>query len=42
MHTPEPKRPIWSRLTWFVLLWCGGVLAIAVIGYMLRSLFFAG
>ncbi|WP_419912047.1 DUF2474 domain-containing protein [Hoeflea sp.] len=38
----DQQQPMWSRLLWFGLLWCGGVAAIAIVGYALRSLFFAG
>lgn len=37
------QRPdLWKRLMWFALLWGAGVLTIAIVGFMLRALFFPG
>jgi hypothetical protein len=36
----EPKPPLQRRLTWFVLLSLGGVLATAIAAYGLRALLF--
>ena len=34
----RPEEPsLWKRLAWFVLLWAGGVLAVAAIAYALRA-----
>lgn len=34
----EPKRPLAQRLVWFVLLWLGGLAAVAAAAYGLRAL----
>ena len=36
MALPVPVHPRWRRLGWFVLLWLGGVAAVAGIAYLLR------
>jgi hypothetical protein len=33
---PTPPTP-WRRIGWFVLLWAGGVVAIAGFAYLLRA-----
>lgn len=32
-----PPTSAWARLGWFVLLWCGGVLTITVVGLAIRA-----
>lgn len=34
----EPHRPLHHKLGWFVVLWCGGLLATAALAYCLRAL----
>lgn len=34
----EPKRPLGRSLLWFVALWIGGLLSVAVVAYALRAL----
>jgi hypothetical protein len=34
----EMKQPLGRRLLWFVVLWVGGLLAVAAIAYGLRAL----
>jgi hypothetical protein len=31
----------WRKLLWFVALWGAGVVTIAVVGYVLRAVFFS-
>ncbi|WP_020594581.1 hypothetical protein [Kiloniella laminariae] len=33
---PEDKQNLAQRLGWFVLLWLGGILALALIGSVIR------
>lgn len=30
-------QPLWKRLGWFVLLWVGGVLAVTILAWLVRS-----
>jgi hypothetical protein len=34
----EPLKPLGKRLLWFVVLWCGSLLAVAAVAYSLRAL----
>jgi hypothetical protein len=34
----DPRPPLRSRLIWFVALWVGGLVAVAVVAYTLRAL----
>jgi hypothetical protein len=38
MHAPTDKPSIWKRLGWFVLLYAGGVLAVAIVALIFRVL----
>ena len=31
------QKTLWRRLAWLVLLWCGSVLALAVVAWLLRQ-----
>jgi len=33
-----PQNPVWKRLGWFVLLYAGGVLAVAIVALIFRVL----
>jgi hypothetical protein len=33
----ETRRPLGKRLLWFVALWLGGLIAVAVVAYGLRA-----
>ena len=35
-----PGGAVWRRILWFVALWGCGVVTIAIVGYLLRALFF--
>jgi hypothetical protein len=34
----EKPRPLWMRLTWFVLLWIAGVAAVSAVAFAIRLL----
>jgi hypothetical protein len=36
----EPSPPLRSRLLWFAALWVGGLVATAVVAYVLRAALF--
>jgi hypothetical protein len=36
----EPRRPLRSRLLWFIALWIGGLVATAAAAYLLRAALF--
>jgi hypothetical protein len=36
----EPPRPLRTRLLWFVALWVGGLVATALLAYVLRAALF--
>lgn len=31
------RRPLASRLGWFILLWAGGVVSVGLVGYAIRT-----
>lgn len=37
MASTAPAHPRWRRLGWFILLWLGGVAAVAGVAYLLRT-----
>jgi uncharacterized protein DUF2474 len=38
MPAPAGKPSVWKRLGWFVLLYAGGVLAVAIVALIFRVL----
>ncbi|MBA1204650.1 DUF2474 domain-containing protein [Pseudomonas capeferrum] len=32
----EPKRPLWQRLGWLVLIWGASVLALGIVAWLMR------
>ncbi|RYG35109.1 MAG: DUF2474 domain-containing protein [Burkholderiales bacterium] len=34
----DPKRPLGRSLVWFLALWVGGLVSVAVVAYALRAL----
>lgn len=41
MPADEP-RPLWRRLAWFAAIWVASVLALGLVGFVLRSWLKAG
>ncbi|MCY1416680.1 hypothetical protein D3C76_362480 [compost metagenome] len=35
-HPEEEKQPLWKRLGWLVVIWCGSVAALAVVAWLMR------
>ncbi|WP_166360382.1 DUF2474 domain-containing protein [Pseudomonas akapageensis] len=35
-HSQEEKKPLWQRLGWLVLIWCGSVAALAIVAGLMR------
>ncbi|NBA96478.1 DUF2474 domain-containing protein [Pseudomonas sp. R5(2019)] len=36
LPTPEQKKPLWQRLGWLVLIWCGSVAALGIAAWLMR------
>ena len=36
----SPRSAAWRRILWFVVLWGCGVVTIAIVGFVLRAVFF--
>ncbi|UVJ43395.1 DUF2474 domain-containing protein [Pseudomonas sp. LS1212] len=38
LHPPsrDEKKPLWQRLGWLVLIWCGSVAALAIVAGLMR------
>ena len=40
MHDRDPgpqQRPLWQRMAWLVAIWSASVLALSVVGWLLRQ-----